>query len=99
MLQFFTCCARCTPCRRARAACTDPTLCSLLGETHCCSITQQCLFSLQTWAGGVHWPDFVFNPEADTYWRDLLRSWPNGSQWSGLWLGMNEGEQPRGGAW
>ncbi|PRW45700.1 alpha-glucosidase isoform A [Chlorella sorokiniana] len=44
----------------------------------------------QTWAGGVHWPDFVFNPEADTYWRELLRSWPNGSEWSGLWLGMNE---------
>lgn len=55
-------------------------------------------FALQTWAGGVHWPDFVFNPEADSYWRDLLRSWPNGSQWSGLWLGMNEGEQSWGGA-
>ncbi len=40
----------------------------------------------------MHWPDFVFNPEADSYWRELLRSWPNGSQWSGLWLGMNEGE-------
>ena len=46
---------------------------------------------VQTWAGGVHWPDFVWNPEADSYWQELLRSWPNGSEWSGLWLGMNEG--------
>lgn len=45
----------------------------------------------QSWSGGVHWPDFVFNPQADEYWQELLRGYANQSEWGGLWLAMNEG--------
>lgn len=55
------------------------------------------LIPLQSWAGGVHYPDFWFNPGADRYWAALLRTLrvDNDSgappEWSGLWLDMNEG--------
>lgn len=47
--------------------------------------------SRQTWAGGAHWPDFGFSPEADLYWYQLLRDWREQAPWGGLWLAMNEG--------
>lgn len=45
----------------------------------------------QAWAGGVHWPDFAFNPQADEYWEQLLRAYEGQAAWAGLSLGMNEG--------
>ncbi|KAL4855918.1 Alpha-glucosidase [Chlorella vulgaris] len=42
------------------------------------------------WPGGVHFPDFGFNPAAQPFWTDQLRRFHAQVNWSGIWTDMNE---------
>ena len=52
---------------------------------------------LQVWPGGVHFPDFGWNPDANTFWTEQLQKFSEAFNYSGIWTDMQESEAgPRG---
>ena len=47
------------------------------------------LFRYQVWPGSVAFPDFT-NPETETYWEDMVRTFHDNIKFDGLWIDMNE---------
>ncbi|EFN52962.1 hypothetical protein CHLNCDRAFT_26299, partial [Chlorella variabilis] len=42
------------------------------------------------WPGGVHFPDFGWNPDANTFWTEQLQKFSEAFNYSGIWTDMQE---------
>lgn len=49
---------------------------------------------IQAWPGGVHFPDFGWDPAAAEFWRSQLALFASLFDWGGLWVDMQEGGWP-----